>query len=109
MTTDNTVFDKAGKQLFVGDYIIYGHNLGRCAGLKFGKVLSLEHEVENRGYNGKEWLYNTYKIGVQGVDDDFSGEPTLSRKSYLLYPDRIFVISFDQLPEYAKKLYEEQT
>jgi hypothetical protein len=33
--------DKSGRELEPGDFIVYGHALGRCAGLRYGVVLEV--------------------------------------------------------------------
>lgn len=93
--------DKAGNEINVGDYIVYGHALGRCAGLRYGKVLEIK---ASKGYydEGKPVL------SVQGVDDDWKHrKPELcARKGTLGFPnERVLVIKEDQLPQYVKDLF----
>lgn len=94
------VLDKLGKEIKEGCYIIYGHALGRSAGLAFGKVISVS-TGEKKYYNGGS--YTVYKIKIRGVDDDWKVPKLLSRDSILQYPDRIVVI--DNPPEKYTKLY----
>ena len=39
--------DKCGKVLTSGDFIVYGHALGRCAGLRYGKVIDVKFPKES--------------------------------------------------------------
>lgn len=86
--------DKTGKQEIIsGSYIVYGHALGRCAGLKFGKVIKVDEK-------------NRYH--VIGVDDDWKyQQPELSKKGILQFEERIIVLPFDMLPDYAQKLLQD--
>lgn len=94
--------DKLGRALAVGDFIVYGHALGRCAGIRIGRILKIKHEVDP---------YRTYhtpwRITVIGVDDDWSFEaPRLcQKKGTLMYPDRIVKITEADLPDKILALY----
>jgi hypothetical protein len=96
--------DKIDQEINVGDYIIYGHALGRCSGLRIGKVLNLKTDVD--GFNRP-----IYRITVWGIDDDWQNytPQLLNKKSTLLYPNRCVVVDkskfsqkyldlFDQIP-----------
>ncbi len=77
--------DKAGRELKTGDFIVYGHALGRCAGLQYGIIL-----VED---NGKG------HITVRGVDTDWEHHaPRLLKKSTLLFGERILRVNSNQIP-----------
>ncbi|HBD93005.1 MAG TPA: hypothetical protein DC057_02405 [Spirochaetia bacterium] len=103
---ENKTLDKCGNNIVSGCYIVYGHNLGRCAGLKFGKVLKVEVNEDINFYSGKIEYY--YKISVIGVDDDWNfQEPKLSKKGILQFPERIIVLPFEMLPEYAQNLLKD--
>ena len=39
-------YDKTGTEIKEGDFIVYGHALGRCAGLRIGKVLAIKHHAD---------------------------------------------------------------
>jgi len=88
--------DKAGREIEVGDFIVYGHNLGRCAALRYGRVLAI-NEKEDR-YNRRATLHYT----VIGVRDAFRGlrvAPVLcERTGTLQFGDRILVIEPSQMP-----------
>jgi hypothetical protein len=85
--------DKRGQEIVPGDYIVYGHALGRCAGLRFGKVLKIS-EVEPTWRGQSPW-----RIKVQGVDDDWAGSPPfLCKPGTLQFPNRIVVLAASQLP-----------
>ncbi len=81
--------DKIGQEIKVGDLIAYGHALGRCAGLRIGKVLEAGP-----------------KLVVWGVDDDWSREKPrlLSKKSRLFYPDRCVVLDWGNCKESIRAL-----
>lgn len=83
--------DKLGKDIVVGSYIAYGHALGRCAGLRIGKVLAIKHiPKSNPHYYGSEW-----RITVRGVDDDWSPHSPMElckKNGTLQFPDRIVVL-----------------
>jgi hypothetical protein len=90
--------DKAGRNVIVGDYIVYGHNLGRCAGLRFGKVLKIAVITET-WHGDEEW-----RITVQEVDDDWSFEDLrLCRKGCLNFPNRIMKVN-EIIPENYKEI-----
>lgn len=119
MGLNSTVFpDKNGTALQAGDLIIYGHALGRCAGIQYGKVLGV--------LPGKEDAPS--KLKVRGVDsnDNMDHErpdyakterameqkrlqtnpeetwviwsPKLLKTSTLQYPSRVLKIFRDQVP-----------
>lgn len=94
--------DKIGQEVRVGDRIAYGHALGRCAGLRIGKVLGIVQVRWSDMYDRKvDW-----SIRVQGIEDHYSWtrEPRLCKPGTLQYPDRIVKIT-TPLPEaYAKLL-----
>lgn len=90
--------DKTEKiEIEVGSYIVYGHALGRCAGLKFGKITKID-KYENRN---RYW--------VIGVDDDWHprNKASLSKQGRLQFEDRIIVLSFNMLPIYAQELLKD--
>jgi hypothetical protein len=75
------VKDKAGREIQVGQYIVYGHALGRCAGLRYGVVLATAED----------------HIEIRGCDDDWHIR-LLSRNSSLRFPKRILIVTGSQLP-----------
>ena len=90
--------DKAGQTVKVGDFIVYGHALGRCAALKFGKVLKIETVKCDRR---DEW-----RINVRGIDDDhYSGELKVSRIGTLMFPERT-ILANDFIPQDYKDLLD---
>lgn len=102
--------DKAGNVIEPGCYIIYGHNLGRCAGLRYGKVLEV---VPEPPYDPTipSWDDNRPKAGVVviGIDDDWDHRSAelLSKKSKLWFNDRMLVLADWQVPERYKELLED--
>lgn len=90
------ILDKLGTPILVGSFIVYGHALGRCAGLRIGRVLGIKEKTH---------AYSTQRgaaIRVQGVNDDW-GEPTLCKPGTLFFPSRIVVVT--DLPEKIRKLF----
>lgn len=93
------ILDKLKNPISVGNYIAYGHALGRCAGLRIGKVLALSMKTD---FYDRE----VFSITVWGIDDDWqSQQPTLlNTKSTLLFPSRIIVLDESQVPSAYKEL-----
>src|ERR1039458_3246500 len=60
--------DAIGQPISVGDLIAYGHALGRCAGVRIGKVLSINPP--------KKDMYTTLPdtITVWGIDHEWLSE-----------------------------------
>lgn len=104
--TRDHFIDKAGSWVEVGDYIVYGHSIGRCSGLRFGLVLKIEQVSNWKTRNTWAW-----RILVQGVDDDWAdhsvGEynvPKLTNtKGTLQFPSRILKAN-DFVPGYVVDL-----
>lgn len=94
------LLDKTGNKIEIGSYIVYGHALGRCAALKFGKVIDIEFQTDNFPQ------YPTHvRISVIGIDDEAHwSKPHLTKRGFLGFPERIIVLPVDKLPEYAKEL-----
>ena len=100
--------DKLGRAFGTGDFIAYGHALGRCAGLRIGKVLAVR-QVDGFDWMGprgqttkKEW-----RITVVGVSDDWAGRtPELCKKGTLQFPDRILKLDPADVPNAILDLYE---
>lgn len=102
------MIDKIGQEIKIGSIIVYGHALGRCAGLRIGKVLSLKEE-DNKDYLGNINKYQPkiYRIGVIGVDDDWDHrEISLARRGCLQFPNRIIVLDEKKVPEKYKMLLD---
>ena len=100
--------DKVGNEITVGCWIAYGHALGRCAGLRIGKVMKLKEE-ENPRF--KEWKYADpmiSRITVRGIDDDWRSSPPRvnDRQGTLMFPNRILVLKEDQTPQLYKDLMD---
>lgn len=104
--------DKAGKEIAVGDLIIYGHALGRCAGLQYGKVLGFGSRKEY-GWRDDSRVLETCK--VRGVDSDWADvygpaetrQPRLLKPSTLQFSSRILVVAEDQVHENVRALLRE--
>lgn len=98
MTAETCPFDKLGQPVFVGSIIAYGHALGRCAGLRIGRVLELvPPPADPKPYS---WGHAGWKAKVIGVDDDWAGRPPAlnDNPGTLMFPDRWIVLSDEQVP-----------
>lgn len=98
--------DKLGRAFKAGDFIAYGHALGRSAGLRIGKVLDIRR-VGGLSY-GPDYAVPkpVYRIAVVGADDDWDArELTLCKKGTLYYPERCLLL--DSVPPSYMKLYNE--
>jgi hypothetical protein len=96
------VLDKLGKPITEGCFIAYGHALGRCAGLRIGKVLKVAPRVKTYGSD------SGVSITVWGIDDEWSHSPvTLCKtKGTLLFPDRIVVLDREQVRKEYRDLLD---
>ena len=106
MTTP-TMKDKAGCDLFSGDFIVYGHALGRCAGLRYGVIIDIYEPKESLGwYPGKNEGKKKVHARIRGVDDDWERKDAklLSKDSTLQFGDRILRVSVNQIPEKVRDL-----
>jgi hypothetical protein len=94
--------DKSGREVKPGDTIIYGHALGRCAGLQYGLALAVKKVKEH------SWDPDSSTVAhltVQGVDQDWGDEPKLlKRKGTLQFGDRTLVLNHAQVPEKIREL-----
>jgi hypothetical protein len=91
--------DKSGKEVKTGDLIVYGHALGRCSGMRYGKVLSVQ--VSRIRYETKK-----FHATIWGVDEDSSKPKLLSKRSTLQFGERTLVLFRDQVPENILKLLD---
>ena len=98
----HSFIDKAGQEVKRGDYIVYGSLLGRCAALKFGKVVNIK--VGKNWRNEEQWA-----ITVSSVDDmsyRHDWKPALCQKNGTLqFPDRI--VKFDNIPQNYKDILDD--
>lgn len=98
--------DRLGRGIVVGSYIAYGHALGRCAGLRIGKVTA----IKNAPPEAARWPNDTdWRITVMGVDDDWNhrARELCKRKGTLMFPDRTVIIEYDKLPRVYQDLLRE--
>lgn len=95
----NQALDKAGKPIYRGNFVVYGHALGLGGGLRFGRIVSIkEMEADLRGNPVHHFM-------VRSIADDDGGPPSLNKRhSTLLFSERILVISRDILPDYYRIL-----
>jgi hypothetical protein len=86
--------DKLGRDITVGDYIVYSSALGRCAVLKIGKVLAIKPRKDS--WDNKP----CWSITVVGVYDyGWKDKPEIQKKGTLQFPDRTVVVSGAAIPE----------
>lgn len=97
--------DKTGKQeIDVGSYVVYATTLGRSSALKFGKIVGMKVPKNPEAFQ-KE---GDYSYRVVGIDDNWSHrEPEICKPGTLLYENRIVVLPFEMLPEYAQKFLKD--
>lgn len=106
--------DKAGWEVLPGDYIVYGHALGRCAGLQYGRVIAVLPPVKD------PYMGFCAKIRVRGVDadDNWLGYSNHATRKYrreleilkpgtLAYPSRVLKVEPHQIPEEIRMLLEQ--
>lgn len=86
--------DKCGNQITEGCYIVYGTER---AELKFGKVISVAI-VPDEYYDR-----NLYEISVFGINEWWK-DKVVGKKGIVRDPDKIIVLPFAMLPDYAQKL-----
>jgi len=108
---NTSTLDKLGHVIMVGAYIAYGHALGRCAGLRVGKVLAIT-KVRGR------WESEGIHFRVIGVEDDYvggvlekSGLPhyqlrLCERVGTLQFAERIIVLDAERVPQAYKELLD---
>lgn len=106
----DSYLDKADQEVRVGDFIAYGHALGRSAGLQFGRVEAIFKIKRKPGHwedkRGETECYD-WRITVRGVDDHHDWrESTLNwRLGTLMFRERTIKVT-NVIPEKIKKLYE---
>ena len=81
--------DKAGRQLVASDIIVYGHNKGRSAGLRYGVILEIKRSDRS---DRKEYA------SIVGIDDDWDRTPKASKRTSLKYGERMLVVTRDDVP-----------
>jgi len=90
--------DRCGKLICIGDYIVYGKNLGRSAVIQFGKVVDVWDHIGD--YGGR-----SNRIQVIAVHEGYTKK--VQKKTTLYFTDRMMVIPEEMLPpDVAKKLSE---
>ena len=103
MGNNRIALDKLGREIHVGSYIAYGHALGRCAGLRIGKVLNIRWQPRDNWRNDQP---DEARFTVRGIDDDWSHkQPMLaSRKGTLMFANRILVVDEATLSSQYREL-----
>ena len=103
MTTPKFI-DKSGREVKAGDVIVYGHALGRCAGLQYARVLALTENPNPGPYFGGE---QPMKLRVIGVTTDFGQKPELlSKASTVMFGERVLRVERNQVPADHLKLLD---
>lgn len=99
--------DKIGQEITVGSFVVYGHALGRSAGLKIGRVLDIKSGPTDAGYwrNEHEPPPPSWRIRMVGLDDHwcYGAMPKRLTRGTCQFPDRMCVISADAL---ARPIFE---
>jgi len=97
--------DKIGQEIKVGCFIAYGHALGRCAGLRIGRVESINEKFEKDQWE-KGKIHDLSTVTVLGINDDWyiKKPKLLEKRSILYFPNRMIVLP--NLPDNYSKLYE---
>ena len=89
-------YDKNGAEVRVGDFIVYGHAMGRCAGLRYGRVIAVQWSKTDPDWPSR---VPVPKLRVQGVDDDWEHMPlALCKPGTLEFPRRVLRIVFYYVP-----------
>lgn len=110
ITAPPQALDKAGNELRPGDFIVYGHSVGRSSALRFGRIVSVnEKKARWDGYVGTT-------LTVWGVNDDYFDETSsfnrgatlLSKASTLQYTRRTLRIDRNCVSQTALKLLDEK-
>ncbi len=98
------VKDKVGNEIKVGCFIVYGHALGRCAGLRIGKVLRINMREPPKFVANQD---PDPSFTVMSVND-MVGFPIglMHKKGTLYFPSRIIVLEPNQVPEAYKALLD---
>lgn len=84
--------DKSGRELQVGDIIVYGHALGTCASLQYGIIKEIKSPKN---------IYNASRehARVRGTDQDWHKLAKLRNKDGTLqYGERILKVWAEQVP-----------
>lgn len=99
------VKDKVGRTVKVGDIIVYGHNLGRCAGLRIGKVLKITQKPVPDRYEDRT---PHTSFTVMSVNDDWNGKAPrlMCKKGTLQFSNRIIVLEPQQVPDTYRELLD---
>lgn len=98
--------DKLGQSIAVGSYLVYGHAMGRSAGLRIGRVLAVKRN-EPVAWGSEHDRAGAWRIRVQGVDDDWTHRaPELCRPGTLQFPERTIVVQPEQVPAAIRALLE---
>ena len=93
--------DMFGKEIKIGDYILYAGMRGNSADMKVGKVISLQIRTSERNYN------QCPTITVIGIRKGYQGNwYRNSRKGIIDRLDNVFVVHEAYVPKKLKELME---
>lgn len=100
----DVVLDKIGQEIRAGSWIVYGHALGRCAGLRLGLVLEPPRIHKRDPYKSSQ---GNVRVTVWGVDDDWNHRKPrlLSKKSTLMFSERMIVLREELVPVTIRALF----
>lgn len=105
-------YDKLGAPITVGSIIAYGHALGRCAGVRIGKVLAVKQiQLEDWQHSRNDYKSKVeWRITVLGVDDDWNHREVelCKKKGTLMFPNRIIVLDPQRVPAKIRDLFKEE-
>jgi hypothetical protein len=98
-------YDKAGQRVHIGDVIVYGHALGRCAALQYGMVTKFK-ESKNKWTDKPEVHLIVRGISYHDNDMDNVGNrnstyrqvPKFLKLGTLQFPSRLLKVNVDQIP-----------
>jgi hypothetical protein len=97
------ILDMGGFEIKEGDYICYAALLGRCACVRYARVIRLVEIVEKKNC----WDPTTAPIRVKAVELDWYDNFAIlnkGREISLSFPGRMIRINPEQVPEKVKEL-----
>jgi hypothetical protein len=101
------IVDKLGQEITPGAFIAYGHSLGRCGGLRVGKVLAIEGIEKSERFKGGWETVTRPRFRVRGIDDDYGNARAAKSDGFLSYPNRIIRLEEAQVPEKYREILAE--
>lgn len=104
--------DKAGHEIVAGDIVIYGAHLGRCAGLRWAKVLEFLPKGEYEDTGDRETKVHVIAVEAEwwglacppGRENDFEPPRLQQKRAIIYFGDRILKLHDDQIPDMIRDL-----